>query len=71
MHLSQFANDLTCPYCSASNSTSRWPVQGDYVGFYFQRESGKFSLDVHCPHCLKTWYVVWDQDPGPIEPLGL
>jgi len=37
--------------------------------FYYQSEPGKYSLPVTCPHCAKEWYVVWDANPGPIEPL--
>jgi hypothetical protein len=45
-------------------------LQGDRVGFVYNEEPGAHSLEIHCPHCKKSWYVNWDRDPGPIEPLG-
>ena len=71
MHISLLANDLHCRHCNKPNSSDRWPLQGDRVGFVFKEEPGQYSLEVYCPHCQKNWYVVWDRDPGPIEPLGL
>jgi hypothetical protein len=70
MHLSQFASELRCQHCGRMHGTRRWPEAGDYVPFYFQKERGNYSLDVACPHCAGTWYVVWDSDPGPMLPLA-
>lgn len=71
MHISLLADDLRCYHCHEPNSVDRWPLHGDHVPLYFQKEPGRFSLDICCPHCKKNWYVVWDQDPGSIERLGL
>ena len=71
MHISLLANDLHCRHCNKPNTSDRWPLHGDRVGFVFKEEPGQYSLEVLCPHCQKYWYVVWDRDPGPIEPLGL
>jgi hypothetical protein len=71
VHISHFANDLHCRHCGSSNSVSEWPLQGDGVAFYFQDEPGKFTQTVTCSNCGKDWYIVWDDDPGPITPLGI
>lgn len=71
MHISLLANDLHCRHCNTPNSSDRWPLHGDQVGFVFKDEAGPHSLEILCPSCKKTWYVVWDRDPGPIERLGL
>lgn len=34
------------------------------VAFYCQKEPGQYQVTVHCPHCSKDWYVVWDDNPG-------
>lgn len=70
MHIAEFANELRCQYCGKSHGTKVWPINGDYVGFYYQKEKGNYTLPVICPHCANEWYVVWDDDPGPIEPLS-
>lgn len=69
MHISQFAGKIRCAHCSQLCSTKLWPINGDRTPFYFQREPGKYQVTVDCPHCTKTWYVAWDDDPGPIQPL--
>jgi len=69
MHISQFADKLRCYHCGKTNSVKEWPVSGDYVPFYHQKEPGNYTLKVTCPHCGKDWYVVWDDYPGPIRPL--
>ncbi len=61
---SQFAKDLDCVYCGKKNAASRWPVHGDMVPFYAQKEPGKYQVTVRCPHCHRDWYVVWDDNPG-------
>jgi phage FluMu protein Com len=71
MAISLLANDLHCYHCNKPNSSDRWPLRGDRVGFVWKEETGQYSLEIHCPHCNKKWYVVWDLDPGPIQPLGL
>jgi Zn finger protein HypA/HybF involved in hydrogenase expression len=70
MHLSQFANELRCQHCSEVHGAKQWPANGDMVPFYYQKDAGRFSLAVTCPHCGKEWYVVWDENPGPIMPLS-
>jgi hypothetical protein len=69
MIISQFANQLSCQYCSKPNKAREWPASGDMVPFYCQKERGNFSVTVTCKHCGKEWYVVWDDNPGPISPL--
>jgi Zn finger protein HypA/HybF involved in hydrogenase expression len=69
MHLSEFANELRCQHCGETHGTKQWPVNGDMVPFYYQKEAGRYSLTVTCPHCGKEWNVVWDENPGPIMPL--
>jgi len=70
MHFSQFANNLLCQYCNKTHGTKNWPVSGDIFPFYFQKEPGNYNLKVSCPYCGKEWYVVWDDNPGLIKPLG-
>ena len=69
MHISRFAHQLKCTHCEEFHGTDKWPVDGDMVPFYHQNKSGNFSLKVTCPHCGSDWYVVWDNNPGPIQPL--
>lgn len=64
---SQYAGNLTCKHCGKQNSSSKWPKQGDLTPFYFQATPSRYQVTIHCPHCSKDWYVVWDSDPGPIE----
>ncbi|MDD5542337.1 MAG: hypothetical protein PHX83_04115 [Acidobacteriia bacterium] len=71
MHYSQFADQLRCQHCYKTHATRRWPVNGDQVPFYFQKETGRFPLTVQCPHCGKEWYVVWDQNPGVVMELTI
>jgi hypothetical protein len=71
MHISQFANTLRCRHCSSPNSVDEWPLRGDGVPFYFQDEPGIFTQTITCASCGKDWYVVWDQDPGPMTHLGM
>jgi hypothetical protein len=67
---SQFASHLTCQHCHQPQPAREWPVNGDMVAIYYQKEPGRYSLKMTCPHCGKDWYVVWDQDPGQILPLA-
>ncbi len=69
MHISNFAHKLKCKHCGEFHGTDKWPVNGDRVAFYYQREPGNISLKVNCPHCKNDWYVVWDNDPGQIQPF--
>ena len=71
MSMSQFAGNLKCYCCSKPNKTAQWPVNGDRVPFYYQSEPGNHTLTITCPHCGKDWYIVWDDNPGPMEPLLL
>lgn len=69
MTFSQFANQLRCAYCSKTNAATTWPNNGDRTAFYFQTKErteeapGAYRVLVHCPHCGKDWFVVWDQNP--------
>lgn len=67
--ISAFAGNLQCQYCASRHGTNFWPEHGDMVPFYFQKDPGKFSLKVSCPHCGRDWYVVWDQSPGEMRSL--
>ncbi len=70
MHISMFAGELRCRHCGQMHATDEWPERGDGVAFYYQDEPGRYSLTVSCPYCGKDWYIVWDDDPGPIMPLS-
>ena len=70
-HMSSFAGELDCQHCFGAHGVDEWPLHGGTVPFCFQKGSGNYSLEVTCPHCGKVWYVVWDEDPGPIGPLNL
>lgn len=69
MHMSEFAHDLDCQHCWKKNVTKEWPLGGDRIPFVYKKEKGEFNLAVNCSHCRKVWYVVWDDNPGPIKPL--
>jgi hypothetical protein len=69
MHISQFAGELPCQHCFKPQRAREWPINGDNVPFYYQKDPGNYSLKLTCPDCGKDWYVVWDQNPGPITPL--
>jgi len=70
INISEFADKLICQYCYKTHGTKSWPVNGDMVPFYHQKEPGNYNLKVTCPYCKKEWYVVWDDNPGPIKSLG-
>ena len=69
IHISNYAGELRCSYCGKSCKSNIWPLGGDNVPFYFQKEKGKYSLPVDCSECGKTWFVVWDSNPGKFEHL--
>lgn len=63
---SAYADKLHCPACGSSNSSSQWPTFGDLVPHSSQLKPATFSVTVKCPHCHVEWYIVWDNDPGPV-----
>jgi tetratricopeptide (TPR) repeat protein len=63
---SAFANKINCLKCGKVIESESWPVHGDGVAFYYQEELGNFSLPIKCPWCNESWYVVWDNNPGPL-----
>jgi len=68
--MSKFAGNLKCEICSQPHPATEWPVNGDRVPFYFEREPGRYSVEVWCPKFDRPWYVVWDDDPGTMRPTG-
>ena len=68
-HRSQFAGELNCLYCDASVSVAVWPLNGDAVPFYFEHAPRVHSVEIACENCGETFFVVWDQYPGPVEKL--
>jgi hypothetical protein len=70
MTYSQFAEELNCAHCGSVNRSEQWPSNGDEVPFYYQKEPGNYNIKLICPNCKKTWYVVWDENPGPIGEQG-
>jgi len=71
MHFSHFASELRCVHCGKTHGVSIWPLRGDAVSFYYDKEPGNFTLQVTCPHCNATWYVFWDHNPGPPTELTI
>jgi len=69
MHTSRYANTLQCKHCGKTHGPTEWPLHGDQVAFYIQDEPGRYQVVVHCPHCNQDWYVVWDDNPGPVRKL--
>jgi len=67
---SQFAHELKCLHCGQSNPAAEWRALGDLQPFYYQAEPGRYNLTMTCPHCQRVWYVVWDDDPGPLASLA-
>lgn len=47
--MSKFARNLQCEVCGQRYSARFWPVNGDRVPFYFEREPSKYSVQIHCP----------------------
>lgn len=68
---SAFADQLICRYCGTENRATQWPTEGDSIPFAYEAAPGDFNLKVHCAHCERDWYVVWDENPGPLETLAL
>ena len=69
MHISQFASNFRCKHCGKIQGTREWPASVDRVPFYSQDEPGNYMLKMNCPHCGKDWYVVWDDNPGLVQPF--
>ena len=69
MVFSQFADRVRCAYCNKTDTATSWPRNGDAVPFYYQTKErtdekpGAYRVRMHCPHCGKDWFVVWDEDP--------
>jgi len=68
-HFSEFANKIPCPKCGKNNSISKWPKNGDSVGWFCEDERGNYSLPVTCSSCNRDFYVNWDNNPGPFLSL--
>lgn len=68
---STFAGALKCEICGVPHGVPEWPLHGDLTPFYCERERGRagYAVAVTCPKRNKTWYVVWDDFPGPIGPV--
>jgi len=69
MHFSSQAKSIPCLKCGTNNSLSKWPKNGDYVGWYCEDEPGNFNLEVKCSKCGHKFYVNWDSNPGPVMDL--
>ncbi len=69
-HQSQFAARLKCLHCQKNVPASSWPLNGDAVPFYLEEIPGAYSVTIECPGCGESSFVVWDDDPGPVERLG-
>lgn len=67
---SQFINRISCPHCGKAAPPSSWPVNGDSIPFYIEDENQGFSIAVICPACDSGFFVVWDEDPGPVMEFG-
>ena len=72
MFASNFAGKLRCLHCGNPNKMSEWPVRGDSVPFVCSADENRIpiggsALRIQCAHCGQTWYVVWDQHPGPLQ----
>jgi endogenous inhibitor of DNA gyrase (YacG/DUF329 family) len=66
-----FADKVTCAYCNGRTPVSDWPRLGDFIPFCHRTKekaeepggSDAHSIRMRCPHCEKSFYVVWDSDP--------
>ncbi len=68
-HQSQFAGELSCFHCDASITANAWPLNGDAIPFYVEDARGTYSVEIKCQDCGKKSFVVWDENPGPVEQL--
>ena len=50
INISEFADKLICQYCYKTHGTKSWPVNGDMVPFYHQKEPGNYNLKVTFPY---------------------
>ena len=66
---SEFASKLDCFKCGKTHGVQRWPQNGDLVGYYYEDKQGAYGIQTVCPHCKHEWWIVWDQDPGPLQPV--
>ena len=70
----EFRDDVYCQYCNIRQSAPYWPINGNMTSYFYKKseesddEEWVYKLPIYCPHCNKTWYVVWEEDPG--DPLG-
>jgi len=71
MFMSEFAESLDCPHCGGQQDSGKWPQNGDYVPYYTQKEPGNYNIELECPHCRQKWFVVWDDNPGPVKTLTI
>jgi hypothetical protein len=69
MHYSEFATRLDCFKCQKTHAVAEWPKNGDRVPYYYQSQKGAYGFHTRCPHCGHEWWIVWDQNPGPLLPL--
>lgn len=66
----EMRDQMHCVYCNKRFPAPYWPRHGNMVGFYAESaervkvEPGVYRLPLKCPFCNKTWYMVWDSDPG-------
>jgi hypothetical protein len=45
-------------------------LNGDSIPFYIEEENEGFSIAVICLSCDSGFFVVWDEDPGPVMEFG-
>ncbi len=69
MHWSSQANSIPCLKCGTNNAVSKWPKNGDYVGWYCEDKPGNHFIEVKCSKCGRVFYVNWDGNPGPMMEL--
>ena len=71
MGLLHVIKGIRCYYCNKNNIPDKWPEYGSLAAMYFQKEPENYYVEMYCPYCNKTWYIVWDDNPGIITPLSL
>jgi hypothetical protein len=69
MHWSEFASKIPCLKCGTNNSVTKWPKNGDFIGWYCEYKPGNHNIEVTCSKCNNKFYVNWDDFPGPILDL--